>query len=133
MFATACPAAWSSPSRSVTTSWCTRAVELDALEAAVEQLATCDLSAYGDAESVERLEKVLSRVEYIVTAAVGAFDVSGAWAPSGARTPAAWLRTTCGLPSTAARAQVHRSRELRHLPEFEAAWSLGELTSAHLD
>ena len=107
--------------------------ELEALEEAVDRLARCDLAIYADSDSIERLERVRSRLGAIVTGAVAEFDASGAWAPSGARTAAAWLRRHCRLPSNEASREVRRGRQCRELPHFEAAWSAGEIGAACVD
>ena len=107
--------------------------ELEALEEAVDRLARCDLAIYADSDSIERLERVRSRLGAIVTGAVAEFDASGAWAPSGARTAAAWLRRHCRLPSNEASREVRRGRQCRDLPHFEAAWSAGEIGAACVD
>jgi hypothetical protein len=107
--------------------------ELEALEEAVDRLARCDLANYADSDSIERLERVRSRLGAIVTGAVAEFDASGAWAPSGARTAAAWLRRHCRLPSNEASREVRRGRQCRELPHFEAAWSAGEIGAACVD
>jgi Domain of unknown function (DUF222)/HNH endonuclease len=106
---------------------------LEALEGAVDRLARCDQANYADSGSIERLERVRSRLGAIVTGAVAEFDASGAWAPSGARTAAAWLRRQCRLPSNEASREVRRGRECRELPHFEAAWSAGEIGAACVD
>jgi Domain of unknown function (DUF222)/HNH endonuclease len=107
--------------------------ELEALEEAVDRLARCDLAIYADSDSIERLERVRSRLGAIVAGAVAEFDASGAWAPSGARTAAAWLRRHCRLPSNEASREVRRGRQCRELPHFEAAWSAGEIGVACVD
>ena len=99
----------------------------------MDRLARCDLAIYADSDSIERLERVRSRLGAIVTGAVAEFDASGAWAPSGARTAAAWLRRHCRLPSNEASREVRRGRQCRELPHFEAAWSAGEIGAACVD
>ena len=106
---------------------------LEAVERAVDRLARCDLANYADSDSIERLERVRSRLGAIVAGAVAEFDASGAWAPSGARTAAAWLRRHCRLPSNEASREVRRGRQCRELPHFEAAWSAGEIGAACVD
>jgi hypothetical protein len=106
---------------------------LEALEAAAEHLARCDLSVLGDPELIARLERVGARTSAAVTGAVAAFDAAEAYAPSGARTTAAWLKAECHLPGPDASRQVRRGRLCRHVPLFEAAWSNGEISAACLD
>jgi hypothetical protein len=86
-----------------------------------------------DPGSIERLQRVLARVEAAVTVAVGAFDESGAWGPSGARNASVWLRTKCRRPSYEASRQVRRARQRRQLPAAAAAWSKGDIGAAQFD
>jgi hypothetical protein len=108
-------------------------VELDELEEAVDHFAGRDPAIFADPESIERLERLLVRVEAAVTAAAGAFDAVGAWAPSGARNAPAWLRSQCRLPSHEASRQVRRGRQLRELPACAEAWSKGDIGAAQFD
>ncbi|HEX4245426.1 MAG TPA: DUF222 domain-containing protein [Acidimicrobiales bacterium] len=100
---------------------------------AIDHLVESDPSTFADAESIEALMRQFSRLEAVVTERVAAFDVSGDWAPDGARTAAAWLARRCRLPKHQARRMVHRGRELRHLPACERAWKEGTITGAHVD
>ena len=99
----------------------------------MQRLAGSELSLYGDAESIERIERVRSQVEYIATEAVSSFDLWGEWALSGARTPAQWLAAQCRIPKAEASRQVRRGRLLSHLPASREAWSRGALSTAHFD
>ena len=108
-------------------------VELNELEAELRRWAEGDLSHYGDTDSVECIQRVRSLVDYVATKIVGAFDASGAWGPSGARTPTMWLAKKCQLPKNDASAQVRRARQLCHFPALAQSWSEGRITSAHLD
>jgi hypothetical protein len=107
-------------------------MELDALTETIDHLVASDPSAYADGESVEALQRQLSRLEAFATAATGAFDVAEAWAPDGARGAAAWLATRCHLPKSHARRRVHLGRQLGHLPHCAQAWMAGDLTSAQV-
>jgi hypothetical protein len=106
---------------------------LEGAEAAVAQLARCDISVLGDPESIARLERLDAQMSAAVTRAVAAFDASEAYALSGARTTAAYLKAECHLPGPEAGRQVRRGRLCRHLPLFEAAWSEGAISAACLD
>jgi hypothetical protein len=111
-------------------------VELDVIDDDLDQLFELDEldpSSFADPASIERLDRQLARHEAFVTRKVAAFDDSGAWAPSGARTAAAWLATKCRLPKSEARAQVRRGRQLAHFPTMARAWSEGEVTASHID
>ncbi len=91
------------------------------------------MSQYGDGESIERIERIRSQVEYIATEAVSNFDLGGEWALRGARTPAVWLAKQCQIPKADASRQVRRGRMLGHLPASREAWSQGAVSTAHFD
>ena len=108
-------------------------MELEALSSSIDRLVGSGPAAWADGESMELLQRELARLEAFVTTAAAAFDASGAWAPDGAQTAAAWLATRCRLPKGQARRLVSRGRRLRQLPACEKAWSAGEITGAHVD
>jgi len=99
----------------------------------VDRLAQGDLSLYGDAGSIERLERLRSQIEYVGTEAVAAFDASGAWAPEGARTASGWMAARCRIPKAEASRRLRRGRMLRHLVASREAWAQGGLSTAHFD
>ncbi len=106
---------------------------LDVLEAVVERLAHGDPSAYGDARSIERIERIRSQVEYIATEAVASFEQWGEWTDDGARSAAAWMATRCQIPRAEATRRLRRGRQLSDLPAARAAWATGALGPAHVD
>jgi hypothetical protein len=108
-------------------------VELDVLTEAIDGLSGSDPSSCADAESIERLQRQLVRLDAFVTEATAAFDASGNWVPDGARNAASWLATRCRMPRGHARRLVRRGRELRHLPACSQAWSDGDISAPQVD
>jgi hypothetical protein len=108
-------------------------MELDALVEAIDDLAAVDPSSLAGTDTIELLQRQLTRLAAVATTATAAFDASGSWAPSGSRTAAAWLSTRCRLPAGEARRQVRRGRALRHLPACRRAFADGDLSAAHVD
>lgn len=108
-------------------------MELDLLTEAIDRLTGSDPSACADAESIERLQRQLVRLDAFVTEATAAFDASGSWVSSGARNAASWLTTRCHMPRGQARRLVRRGRELRHLPACGRGWSNGDISSVQVD
>jgi hypothetical protein len=106
---------------------------MQALQEAIDTLAESDAFALEDAQSVVELERQLARLDAIVSRALGAFDDSGAWGTSGARSAAAWVSVSCRLPKALVKRQLRRGRQVRHLPGVEAAWSKGEISAAQVD
>ena len=108
------------------------AVTFPALEQAIDALAGTDPSAFADPASVGDLYRQLARLQAVVTAATAAFDASGAWAPDGAKTAAAWIATRCRVSRSSARRTVRLGRALRDLPALSAAWLAGDVTGEHV-
>jgi Domain of unknown function (DUF222)/HNH endonuclease len=107
-------------------------MDIGGLRAAIDELVARG-PALSDPESIAELEIERARLDAFVTAAVADFDASGEWAPSGARTAAAWITKESRIPKKDAARQVRRGRHCRHLPEFSAAWSKGQITADHID
>lgn len=105
----------------------------DALARAIDELVVEGASLYGDAESVTRLVRELSRLESFTTSAVAQFDTSGDWAQDGARNAAAWIAAMCRIPRAMARRFVRRGRNLRRLPAVAEAWQEGSIAAPHVD
>jgi hypothetical protein len=108
-------------------------MDLDVLTAALDELSGADPWRYADGESIQVLQRQLSRLEALVTEATAAFDAAGNWVPDGALNATAWLATRCRLPRGQARRQVRRGRALRALPACARAWAEGEVTGSHVD
>ncbi|HUO49790.1 MAG TPA: DUF222 domain-containing protein [Acidimicrobiales bacterium] len=104
-----------------------------ALAEAVDTLVGADPRDLADPGSIEELHRQLSRLDAVVTAAMAAFDTSGAWAADGARNAPAWLAARLRAP----RAQMHRrvrlGSRLGDMPETAAAWRAGEVQAQHVE
>lgn len=108
-------------------------VDIQTLTEAIDRLADAGPLVPADPESVEALMCQRARLDAVVTEAAASFDASGAWAPDGAKTAAAWLGRRCRIPTGQARTLVRRGRVLSHLPAFARAWSSGAINAAHID
>jgi Domain of unknown function (DUF222) len=108
-------------------------MELAALEEAVDRLVDCDPASLGDADSVLCLLRQVQRLEAVTTGAVGAFEASGDWKESGARTAASFLAVRSRLPQKRCASRVGRARRLADLPRTKEAWRGGELSVDHVD
>lgn len=108
-------------------------MDLEVLTDVIDRLHGSDVSAYADAESIERLQRQLSRLDAFVTKATAAFDAEGNWVSDGARNATGWLVTRCRLPKAQARRVVRRGRSLRQLPACTRAWADGDITAAQVD
>ncbi|MGH9164079.1 MAG: hypothetical protein ACRDZW_01015, partial [Acidimicrobiales bacterium] len=95
---------------------------LDELVVAMDALVATDPTILADGEAIESLHRELARLEAVATRATAAFEASGAWQHSGARSAATWVSFRCGVPKATARRRLHLGRALRHLPVAESAW-----------
>jgi len=107
-------------------------VVLQALEAVLDEVGGTDPVLLADGESMEVLQRCVSRLAAICTRATAAFDALGDWEADGARSAASWLAVRCSLPPACARRRVRLGRELRHLPVAEGAWLAGQVGEAQV-
>jgi len=108
-------------------------MDLAVLTEAIDELSASDPSAHADVDSIEILNRLLARLDALVTQRTAAFDAAGNWEPDGAFNAVAWLTTRCRLPKSVARKIVRRGRDLRHLPHTDRAWADGDITAAQVD
>ena len=105
---------------------------IEDLEGAVDRLCSADPASLSDTEAMVALHRCLSKLEAAVTRASAAFDASGHWRRSGARSASAWMAARCGMPRATASRRVQLGRCLRHLPVAEVAWLAGEVGEAQV-
>jgi hypothetical protein len=102
-------------------------MELENFETALEALIASGAANYGDAESMEKLHQLQSRLDCFVTEATAAFEVGEEWAADGAKTAASWIATRCRVARPAAKRRVRLGRTLGHLPAVAQAWRDGAI------
>lgn len=100
---------------------------LERLVAVIDELVSSDPRALADGAGVECLERQLTRLEAKVCQVAAAFEADGAWAPSGARTAAAWLATCTRIPKGTARRQLRLGRSIGARPVAAGAWEDGDI------
>ncbi len=83
-------------------------------------------------ELVEATQRLRSLADGACVRAAGALDVSGAWAPEGAKSPSAWMQWRCRIQAGRAVAHLRCARELREMPATEAALMTGAITIEHV-
>src|SRR3984957_681237 len=114
-------------SENVTTACFYSYMELDIFEEALDALVASDAANYGDGESMERLNRLQSRLDSFITEATSAFETGEEWAADGAKTAASWLSARCRVSRAAAKRRVRLGRTLRHLPAVAEAWRDGAI------
>jgi hypothetical protein len=108
---------------------------VEALASALAALhATDPTTLAGDelGEVLLMLGRHRSALEAAEAKVAAAFDAALGWAPSGARSAAAWWATEGRLPACEAGARLRRGRALRVCPEVAAAWSAGAIDTTHV-
>jgi hypothetical protein len=108
---------------------------LEALRAAVDELAAVDPGALSDAELgtlLVELRRLENRIDHEAARLTGAWDARKAWAADRARTGASWLAHRTRMPHPTARRRVRLGRCLREMPAADAAWAAGDIDAAHL-
>jgi hypothetical protein len=105
---------------------------LDRLIATVDEICDADPSAFADMDAIKVLRRQLSRIDAAATRATGAFDESGEWRATRARSLSSWLAGECHLPLAETRRQVSRGRALAHMPLVEDAWLAGDICAEHV-
>jgi hypothetical protein len=73
---------------------------------------------------IDRLEAQFSR-------RLVAFDALRGYEASGAADMISWLRSECRMGTSAAARRLHMARQLVELPETEAAWRSGAISTGH--
>jgi hypothetical protein len=83
-------------------------------------------------EHVQATQRLRSLADAACVRAAGALDASKAWAPEGAKSPAAWMQWRCGIQRARAVVFLRCARELRDMPATETALLAGEITTDHV-
>ena len=97
-------------------------MSLDGLIAEIDQLCGADPTTLADREAVKTLHRQLARLDAVTTRATAAYDASGEWEGSRARSCASLIAAICKVPLPEARRRISNGRALRHMPLVEEAW-----------
>ncbi|MHB1582838.1 MAG: HNH endonuclease signature motif containing protein, partial [Acidimicrobiales bacterium] len=103
---------------------------IERLVAALDELVAAGPEALAEASAIEVLERQLSRLEAVVCQSAAAYEASGDWMPSGARTATAWLATRTRLPKSAAARQLRLGRQAAERAVAGRAWEQGDIGTA---
>jgi hypothetical protein len=105
---------------------------LDELTAVVDEICNADPNDFADMEALKIVRRQIARLDAAATRSTAAFDASGEWKESGARSLSSWLAGACNLPITETRRQISNGRALRHMPLVTEAWLAGDISAAHV-
>jgi hypothetical protein len=105
---------------------------MESLASVVDQLVGMDPAALADGDAIVELRRQIDRLEAVATRATARWDADKAWAPSGAKSGAAWLARRCRRPLSETHRWVRLGRALRSMPATEAAWLAGEVHEQHV-
>jgi hypothetical protein len=104
-----------------------------AADAAIDDLLTVDVASLDQealAAYVVAMHRLQNRMDAVATKSTGEFERHGEH--QGATTTAAWVSTTCTMKRSRAKAEVSRARALRRMPEVDASYGAGVITSDHV-
>jgi hypothetical protein len=105
---------------------------IEGLVAELDALVEADPDALAVADTVLALHREFARMEALLARTSARWDAKQEWAPSGARSGAAWLAARTHVPRSEANRRLRLGRVLRHLPRTEQAWLAGSVSSAHV-
>ncbi len=108
---------------------------IEQAETGLAALAQVDLAGLTDVEVLELNEaaqRLRTLADGVCVRAASALDTSGAWAPEGAKSPAAWLQWRCRIQRGRAVTFLRCARELRTMPATEVALLAGQITVEHV-
>lgn len=105
---------------------------VEKLRDAIDTLAAVDPASLGTEQDVLELHRQRDRLDAIVTRSLAAFDASGDWMPSRARSAAHWLAWQRHMPLSTAKRELRCGRALRSMPAAEVAWLDGEIGANHV-
>ncbi|HEV2368747.1 MAG TPA: DUF222 domain-containing protein [Acidimicrobiales bacterium] len=107
-------------------------MDLSLLSEAVDEMLAAPDRALADGETVLGLFRIANKVSAALARAASAFEDSGEWGSSGARSAQAWMARRSRLDkSTCSRALI-RGRRLHYAPLTAEAWAEGEIGEDHV-
>jgi hypothetical protein len=107
--------------------------QIAAADAAIDGLMALDPAALDQdelARYVVAVHRLKARMDAVATRATGAFERHGN--PQGAVGAASWVAWKCRIKRSEARAELSRARALRRMPDVDAAYESGAITSEHV-
>src|SRR5205807_2919340 len=81
---------------------------------------------------LQSLHLAINRLQAESARTLEAFDRTNAYEVDGSLSAASWLRHRCNLSYSTASNQVQLARRLPDLPQAQAAFACGEISSAHV-
>jgi hypothetical protein len=105
------------------------------LEETIDRLQEDDLhleAGSGLGPRMNRLRRAINRLEAEAARTLEAFDRTNAYEVDGSLSAASWLRHRCNVSYGTASNQVQLARRLPELPQAQAAFASGEISSAHV-
>ena len=97
---------------------------IEEIRAGFEELAELDAAGLTGPEVLELVvatQRLRSMADAACVRSAGVLDVSGAWAPEGAKSPSAWMQWRCRINQARASSFLRCARELRDMPGTETA------------
>jgi hypothetical protein len=103
------------------------------LREAVNALARADIAGVPQRDELAGLWRQLTRLEAQFSRRVAELDTSVEWSVDGSRSAAGWLVANLRMASGEAHHRVKVARQIAHMPDANAVWQEGRITSRHVD
>ena len=103
------------------------------LHGALDELAADDVTNTSLRDDLLELDRARARLDAETSRRLRAFDRSGEWAISGARSAAGFLVTSARVARGEAHHRVRVAREVEELDATASAWASGAVTTRHVE
>ena len=103
--------------------------QLAELNRSIDSLQNADLK---DPEILAAIYRSKNRMDALVATASAAFEASGRWQESRAKSAAAWISTNTRQPIGLARAMVRQGKKLKSMTYVAQAYAEGEIGAEHV-
>jgi len=103
------------------------------LRSAVNELLAADIVGVSQRDELVAVWRELTRLKAHLTRQIGELDTSVEWSVDGSRSTAGWLVANLRMASGEAHHRVKVARQMAHMPDANAVWQEGRITSRHVD
>src|SRR3954451_3469090 len=106
---------------------------VEQLRVVINGLARDDIVGVSQRDELAGLFRELTRLEAQVARRLAELDTSVEWSVDGSRSTAGWLVADVRLASGEAHHRVKVARQRAQMPDANAVWREGRITSRHVD
>ena len=103
------------------------------LRGVVDELLAADIVGISQRDELVAVWRELTRLEAHFTRQLAELDTSVEWSVDGSRSAAGWLVANLRMATGEAHHRVKVARQIAHMPDTNAVWQEGRITSRHVD